>query len=99
MVGIAIDQLEPVQNFAEEMAFNYPILVGEADAINAAATFGVDFFALPFTVFTDTEGRLIGVHTGEIHTEDLDHLGDVLADLRTGATDVATARSLLGSLE
>lgn len=99
VVGIAIDQLEPVQNFAEEMAFNYPILVGEADAINAAATFGVDFFALPFTVFTDTEGRLIGVHTGEIHTEDLDHLGDVLADLRTGATDVATARSLLGGLE
>ena len=99
VVGIAIDQLEPVQNFAEEMAFNYPILVGEADAINAAAAFGVDFFALPFTVFTDTEGRLIGVHTGEIHTEDLDHLSGVLADLRTGATDVATARSLLGGLE
>ena len=45
VVGIAIDQLEPVQNFAEEIAFNYPILVGEADAINAAAAFGVDFFA------------------------------------------------------
>lgn len=99
VVGIAIDQLEPVQNFAEEMAFNYPILVGEADAINAAAAFGVEFFALPFTVYTDTEGRLLGTHIGEIHTEDLDHLSGVLADLRTGVTDVATARTLLGGLE
>ena len=45
------------------------------------------------------EGRLLGTHIGEIHTEHLDQLSGVLADLRTGATDVATARTLLGGLE
>ena len=95
VIGIAVDRLEPVQEFAREMEFNYPIMVGESDGINAAAAFGVDFFALPFTVFTDTEGSILGVHTGEIHTEDLENLSATLADLRTGAIDLAAARARL----
>ncbi len=93
VVGIAVDRLEPVQNFAAEMEFNYPVLVGESDAMNAAATFGVDFFALPFTVFTDTQGSLLGVHTGELHSEDLENLSGVLADLQAGTTDLTAARA------
>ena len=77
------------------MEFNYPILVGESDAMNAAGAFGVEFFALPFTVFSDKEGRILGVHTGEILPEDLEHLSDVLSDLANGATDIETARALL----
>lgn len=95
VVGIAIDNLEAVQNFAADMEFNYPILVGESDAMNAAGAFGVEFFALPFTVFSDKEGRILGVHTGEILPEDLEHLSDVLSDLANGATDIETARALL----
>ena len=95
VIGIAVDRMEPVQEFAREMEFNYPILVGETDGINAAAAFGVDFFALPFTVFTDTEGSILGVHTGEIHTEDLENLSATLADLRAGAIDLAAARARL----
>ena len=48
VIGIAIDNFEAVQNFAAEMEFNYPILVGESDAMNAAGAFGVEFFAPPF---------------------------------------------------
>ena len=95
VVGIAIDNLEAVQNFAADMEFNYPILVGESDAMNAAGAFGVEFFALPFTVFSDKGGRILGVHTGEILPEDLEHLSDVLSDLANGATDIETARALL----
>jgi len=97
VIGIAIDNLEAVQNFAADMDFNYPILVGESDAMNAAGAFGVEFFALPFTVFSDKNGRILGVHTGEILPKDLQHLRDILSDLANGASDIATARALLAT--
>ena len=95
VVGIAVDRPDPVRAFMEDLEFNYPVLVGEVDAMDAAAAFGVDFFALPFSVFTDTQGHILGVHTGELHAEDLDALQSVLADLETGRTDVSGARARL----
>jgi len=97
VIGIAIDNFEAVQNFAEDMNFNYPILVGESDAMNAAGAFGVEFFALPFTVFSDKRGRILGVHTGEILPEDLQNLRDVLSGLADGVTNIETARALLAT--
>ena len=95
VVGIAVDRPDPVRAFMEELEFNYPVLIGEADAMDAAAAFGVDFFALPFSVFTDTQGHILGVHTGELHPEDLDDLYSVLENLDTGATDISRARARL----
>jgi len=92
VVGIAIDRLEPVQAFVTDMGFNYPVLVGQTEGSQAAASFGVEFFALPFTVFTDHDRNVLGVHTGEIHAEDLANLAAVLADLRAGSIDLTTAR-------
>ena len=95
VIGIAIDRLEPVKEFARDIEFNYPVLVGQSDAMDAASAFGVEFFALPFTVFTDTEGNILGVHTGEVHSEDLENLSQILTDLTARATDLATARDRL----
>lgn len=93
IVGIAVDQAEPVHSFADEMQFNYPVLVGQADAMDAAAAFGVGVFALPFTVFVAPNGATLGVHTGELHPEHLDNLTTVLADLGAGRIDLAAARA------
>ncbi|MEE8542827.1 MAG: TlpA disulfide reductase family protein [Gammaproteobacteria bacterium] len=95
VVGIAVDRPDPVHAFMEDLEFNYPVLIGVADAMDAAAAFGVDFFALPFSVFTDTQGHILGVHTGELHAEDLDALQSVLYDLDTGRADVSGARARL----
>ncbi len=95
VVGIAVDRPDPVRAFMEKLEFNYPVLIGEADAMDAAAAFGADFFALPFSVFTDTQGHILGVHTGELHPQDLDDLLSVLEDLETGTTDVSRARARL----
>jgi thiol-disulfide isomerase/thioredoxin len=97
VVGIAIDRVEPVRTFAEEMDFNYPVLVGP-EAMNAAGAFGVDFVALPFTVFTSAPGSVIGVHTGELHAEHLENLRAVLDDLGSGAIDREIARQRLAGL-
>jgi len=95
VVGIAVDRAEPVHAFVENMEFNYPVLIGQAEAMDAAAAFGVDFFGLPFSVFTDTAGHVLGVHSGELHPEDLDNLVGVLSDIDNGITDVNGARARL----
>jgi thiol-disulfide isomerase/thioredoxin len=99
VIGIAVDRLDPVLEFAAEMDFNYPVLVGQSDAMDAAASFGVDFFALPFTVFADAEGHVLGVHTGEVHPEHLENLTGVLADLDGGTADLAAARARIAGLQ
>ena len=97
VVGIAVDNFDPVQSFAAEMQFNYPVLVGQTDAMEAAAALGVTVLALPITVFTDSAGAVLGIHTGEIHAEHLEDYRAVLADLGTGRADREAARARLAA--
>jgi thiol-disulfide isomerase/thioredoxin len=98
VVGIAIDRRPAVLEFAEEMGFNYPVLQGESEAMEAAASFGTEFVAMPFTVFADGDGRLLGVHTGELHAEDLENIVAVLDDRHNGRIDVRQARERIAGL-
>jgi thiol-disulfide isomerase/thioredoxin len=93
VVGIAVDKRDAVVGFAATMQFNYPILIGESGGWDAAAAFGVNVYALPFTVFTAPNGAVLGVHTGELHPEHLDNLAAVLDELKAGKIDLATARA------
>ena len=72
VLGIAIDETEEVERFAESFEFNYPVLVGQQDAMDLAHSFVHNFIGLPFTVFTDRSGRIVKVHTGEIHREQIE---------------------------
>lgn len=95
VVGIAVDRQDAVADFAANVDFNYPVLVGQSEAMDAAAAFGVDFVGLPFTVFTDTEGHVLGVHTGELKPEHLEQLSELLDGLKQGTTTLAAARATL----
>lgn len=98
IVGVAVDRIEDVDKFATTMTFNYPNLVGESDAMDAAAAFG-EFYGLPFTVFADASGRVLAIDTGEIRQGDLDNFGAVIADMALGRTSLAQARArMAGSL-
>ncbi len=97
VVGVAVDEPDAVRKYAKTMQFNYPVLMGEAGAMNAAGSFGVDFYALPFTVFADSEGHLLGVHTGELHPEQVSNLLAVLQDLRDKHIGVAQARDRIAA--
>ena len=78
VIGIAIDETEAVAEFAADFDFNYPVLIGQQDAMDLANTFVNNFIGLPFTAFTDREGRILRVHTGEIHREQIEA---ILAEL------------------
>ena len=72
VLGIAVDDPEPVHEFAAEIDFNYQVLVGESAAYEAMAWFRNDAQAMPFSAFTDSSGAVIGIHYGELHAEHLD---------------------------
>ena len=67
VVGIAVDIAADVKTYLAKAPVDYPVLVGEQDAIDAAQAFGVNALAFPFTAFTDPKGRILMVHVGELH--------------------------------
>jgi thiol-disulfide isomerase/thioredoxin len=67
IVGIAVDHRDEVAAFARQLKIGYPLLVGEQDALDVAAQFGVKSPAFPFTVFTDQRGEVVALYLGELH--------------------------------
>ena len=98
VIGIAVDFTEDVIAYAEDAQFNYPVLVGQEDAMAVAESSGVPFIGLPFTLVVTPEGEMLAAHMGEIHAPQIDTIVDVLARLRSGETDVAAARAELKRL-
>lgn len=74
VVGIAVDYADKVRQFAGQFKIDYPVLIGEEDALEAAAKFGMDSPALPFTVFTDRRGEIVALFLGELHRPQADFI-------------------------
>jgi len=70
-VGIAIDNPVKVREFAAKYRMNYPVLIGEMDAIELARIAGNERGGLPFTVIVDRKGRLIGTELGGLNEQKL----------------------------
>lgn len=93
VIGIAVDRLDPVLEWAETMDFNYTSLVGQSDGMDAMAAFHNDSGGLPFTVFTTTEGAVLGTRAGELHAEHVGYFAEVIvAGLNSGEFDLDSAR-------
>jgi thiol-disulfide isomerase/thioredoxin len=95
VMGIAVDVMEDVQKYAEAAEFNYPILVGELDAMAVAEQSGLEFTAMPFTMIVTRDGEFLTAHFGELHRADLNKINDILVRLDAGDFDTDTARQAL----
>ena len=95
IIGIAVDFPEEVASYAEETQFNYPILVGQEEAMAAAEESGVEFFGMPFTMILAPDGELLDAHMGEIHESDIDRIIGVFADLNAGTISNSEAATAL----
>ncbi len=98
VIGIAVDFPEEVATYAEAAEFNYPILIGQEDAMAVAETSGIEFIGMPFTMIVTADGELLDTHTGEILAEDLEQIVTVIGQLESGQIDKAAAREALHSL-
>jgi len=68
-LGIAIDDLSNVKDFVDTYAVNYPMLIGNEDAIQLAKKYGNRFGALPYTVIINREGTIVHAQAGEMLRE------------------------------
>ncbi len=98
IIGIAVDFLEPVQVYAEETDFNYPILIGQEDAMAAAEASGLEFIGMPFTMVVAPGGELLKTHIGEIVEAHIEKILGVFEQLESGEVDLAGARTALKDL-
>jgi len=95
VVGVAVDFPEDVVKFMEKRPIDYPVLIGEQDGLDAAAAFGVNTMAFPFTAFTDAQGRVLTVHMGEIHDAEARAILAVVEDVNAGRLTPVQARTAI----
>ena len=98
IIGIAVDFPEDVAAYAEEAQFNYPVLIGQEDAMAVAESTGVEFIGLPFTMVVAPSGELIKAHIGEIMESHIEEIVAVFDDMATGRLDLEGAREALSGL-
>jgi thiol-disulfide isomerase/thioredoxin len=63
-IGVALDEKIKVQAFADEIGVNYPILLGEMEAVDLARKIGNRLGGLPFTVVIDRNGSIVASEVG-----------------------------------
>ena len=97
VLGIAVDYAEEVTAYAEEAEFNYPVVMGQQEAMAVATDVGIDFIGMPITMFVTRDGNYVGAYLGELHQSHLDDIvsiltrldrGDITADEARGAIDL-----------
>lgn len=98
VLGIAVDYLEEVNRYAESAQFNYPILVGQQDAMAVAETSGIEFIGMPFTMFVASDGEYLSAYIGELHRKHLDQVVDVMTRLDRSEINKQQARLELDAL-
>jgi thiol-disulfide isomerase/thioredoxin len=92
VVGIAVDHRDKVLEFAERFKIGYPLLIGEQDALDAVAAFGVESPVFPFTVFTDRRGEVVTVFVGQLHRPQAELILAEVQDLNRGIIELPAAR-------
>jgi thiol-disulfide isomerase/thioredoxin len=95
VVGIAVDYRDKVAAYADELKIPYPLLLGEQDALDVAAQFGVDSPVFPFTVFTDRRGEVVTLYVGELHKAQADLILSVVANLNDNHVGLTEARQTI----
>lgn len=98
VIGVAVDFPEEVIAFAEEAEFNYPVIIGQEEAMAAAESTGVAYPGLPFSILLSADGDTVKTHIGEIHAEQIERIVEVMRDLDNGSINLHAARSALQSL-
>jgi thiol-disulfide isomerase/thioredoxin len=92
VIGIAVDHRDAVLAYADELKIAYPLLIGEQDALDVAAAFGVESPVFPFTVFTDRRGEVVALYMGELHQSVANLILSVVQNLNQDRVALPEAR-------
>ena len=93
VIGVAVDFREDVLKYLQKMPVDYTVLIGEQDGLDAARAFGMESIGLPFTAFTDRQGRIATIHVGELDRRQAEVILGAVRDVDSGTIDMVTARA------
>jgi thiol-disulfide isomerase/thioredoxin len=93
VIGIAVDFRDKVLAYADEMKIEYPLLIGEQEALDAAAAFGVEAVGFPFTVFSDRQGRVVTAHMGELTAAQASLILEAVRKVNSGQVPLESVRA------
>lgn len=71
-IGIALDRVDAVREYAREQGMNYPVLVGETAVADYMRALGNTIGALPFSVLIGRDGTILESHQGEWHEAEVE---------------------------
>ena len=91
VIGIAVDFREDVLAFADKNKLDYPLLIGEEDGLAAVNAVGMEP-TFPFTLFADSQQRIVALKVGELHEDEAKLILDRVAQIDLGQLDLPTAR-------
>jgi thiol-disulfide isomerase/thioredoxin len=94
IVGVAVDFREDVLEFVKKTPLNYPLLIGEEDGLAAAEAFGMGM-GFPFSVFVDSQNRILTVKVGELHEDEANFAFDRLRDIDNGVVTHEAAQVMV----
>lgn len=72
VLGLAIDDPEPVRHYAAEMPINYPLLADLVPALKVQEAYGDT--RLPYSVLIDRQGRVVYRKAGELTRAEIEVL-------------------------
>lgn len=93
VIGIAADFRDKVVAYANDVKIEYPLLIGEQEALDAATAFGVQVVGFPFTIFSDRQGRVIVCHVGELTGPVAEAILGIVEQVNEDRTTPEAARS------
>jgi len=73
-VGIALDSKENVQTYLRDNTVNYPILLGQDDAVELSNAIGNHRNGLPFSAILDRRGNIVAAQVGMLQKTKLEKL-------------------------
>lgn len=74
VVGLAIDNPEPVRAYVQEFGVNYPVLVAGFGGVDLARAAGNTYGVLPYTVVIDRQGRIAAAQLGRVPAPRLEEM-------------------------
>jgi thiol-disulfide isomerase/thioredoxin len=92
IVGVAVDFRDEVLKFTKNTPIKYPLLMGEEDGLAAAEAFGMGM-AFPFSVFIDSQNRILTIKVGELHEDEANFAFDRLRDIDNGVLSREAAQA------
>jgi len=72
VVGISVDSIDKVRQFANEYRIEYPLVIGSIAVIEVTRRLGNKAAGLPYTVVIDRSGRVVKTHLGAISEVELE---------------------------